>query len=104
MKFQKLLKKVAIKSDHKNYKHAALVIKGGAVIARGYNHGSQHAEVNALNKLWPSKRRGTLLISIRILKSGGFAIAKPCKACEEFLRINGVKKVIWSDRDGGFAQ
>jgi cytidine deaminase len=85
----------------RHYKHVALVIKGGAIIAAGMNL-TRHAEVAALLSLFPSDRSGVKVISVRIRKDGSFAMAKPCSACEKFMRESGVKKVTWSDSDGVF--
>jgi deoxycytidylate deaminase len=96
------LRRLAKRSTHPLFQHAALVLKGGAVLAAGYNHEGIHAEAMALNKLWPSKRRGTTVISIRLNKSGRFSSAKPCKACAALLLASGVSKVQYSDADGNF--
>jgi pyrimidine deaminase RibD-like protein len=85
---------------HGIYKHAAVVIRGGSIISIGVNHDQVHAEVAALKKLWPSERRGTKIVTLRLRKSGGLGIAKPCPACEQYMRDNGVKAVTYSDVDG----
>lgn len=99
-KYTKLIIRLAFKSGHKWAKHAALVLKGGAVVATGFNHEWNHAEVSALQKLWPNKRRGTTVWSIRLTRTGRLAEAKPCPACDQFLRENGVKAVVYSTQDG----
>lgn len=89
--------KIALRSDHKNFRHGAIVMKGGAIIALGHNKATEHAEVNALKKLHPNQRRGCKIVSIRVTKTGKLAMAKPCPECEQYLRDNGVKTVIWTD-------
>lgn len=89
-----------IPSD-RNYRHIAFVIKGGCIKGVGLNL-TRHAEVAALLSLYPSDRYGVKVVSIRVRKDGSFAMAKPCKDCEAFMRRHGVKKVVWSDSNGVF--
>lgn len=93
------LRRLASRSPH-NFQHAVLVEKGGAVIAVGYNTGGRHAEVEALNKLWPSKRSGTRILSVRFTRTGKLAMAKPCRKCQAYLLQNGIKKVTYSNSAG----
>lgn len=88
------------RSTHTAHKHAVVVYRGGAIVAMGYNHGEIHAEVAALNKLWPSERKGTKVVSIRMSKGGNLRLAKPCPDCEAYMRENGVKLVVYSDNEG----
>ncbi len=92
--------KAAKAAKHVYAYHGVIVARGGAILATGVNHHDRHAEVVALSKLWPSNRRGTTIISVRVRKTGTIGMAKPCAACEAFLRENGVKKVIYSDANG----
>jgi deoxycytidylate deaminase len=89
-----LLKKIARRSPHHAQRHASVVVKGGAVLAVGYNHSGRHSEVVALSKLWPSKRKGTTMINLRLKKSGVVGDSSPCEKCRAFLLKNGVVKVI----------
>jgi deoxycytidylate deaminase len=93
----RIAKKLACRSDHEHYRHGALVLKGGNIIARGYNKGVKHAEVAALEKLDPEARKGCTVISIRVTKGGKLAMAKPCCKCEAYMREHGVHAVEWSD-------
>lgn len=93
-------RKIALLSPHPRYQHAAIVLRGGAVLSVGYNHDGRHAEVVALSKLWPSKRRGTTLLSIRVGLDGKFTMAKPCYDCERFCTSNKVSRVFYSNRSG----
>lgn len=79
----------------------AIVFRGGAVLSMGYNHAKVHAEVSALSKLWPSKRKGVTLISLRVGKDDQFKNAEPCAKCWAFIKASGVKRVMWSDINGG---
>src|SRR5512138_3045127 len=88
------------KSKHTAHKHAAVVYRGSNIVATGVNHDEVHAEVQALKKLWPDHRTGTTVVSIRMTRGGKLGMAKPCKACEEYMRKAVVKKVIYSTNDG----
>jgi len=96
----KLARRVAGLSDHRRFMHSAIVMRGGAIIAIGHNHAERHAEAVALGKLWPSKREGSILLSLRVTKTGRIAMAKPCKECESLCKRNRVR-IAWSDREGG---
>lgn len=91
-----LLKRVALRSDHDQFKHATIVLRGGAVVSYGTNLGKRHSEVVALNKIWPNKRVGCTVVNIRIIKDGSFGNSKPCERCEKYLKKNGIKKVSYS--------
>lgn len=69
-------------------------------MAFGYNHDERHAEVVALSKLWPSKRKGTRVYSVRVGRNGNLTMARPCVACMKFLRANKVKEVVYTDLQG----
>lgn len=94
------LHRLAARAQHRWAFHAVIVKKGGAVIASGYNHEFMHAETVALNKIWPSKRAGTTVWSVRINKSGSYANGKPCVNCEAYLRKNNVKDVYYTTPEG----
>lgn len=93
----------AAKSNHR-FRHAAFVMKGGAVLSYGYNHNNCHAEVNALKKLWPSKRKGCSVFVIRLTGSGMLlAESKPCEECQKYMRKHGVKRCSYSTADRSIA-
>lgn len=95
-----LLRKIASRSPHPSHKHATLVMKGGALLAWGFNHDDLHSERVALSKLWPNKRAGTAVINIRVTRSGSIGISWPCGSCLQFLVGNGVQKVTFVNRKG----
>lgn len=99
-----LLQRLAGRSTHRQHHHAAIVTRGGAVVAQGYNHGQVHAEVHALSKLWPSERVGTRVWSLRLTWGGKLAMARPCGRCQEYLRTSGVKVVYYSTVSGTIAK
>lgn len=101
MNLLKMATKYAGKSWHWYYRHCAIVEKGGSILAIGFNvKGGMHAEVHALRKLWPSKRRGCRVWSLKLSKTGNLTMAKPCDECEAYLREAGIKTVLYSDATG----
>lgn len=96
----KLMEKLCKKSSHHQHFHAAVVVVGGSIQSVGWNHGKTHAEVKALQQLWPNKRKDVKVYSLRFTKSGKWSMAKPCKNCEKYLRENGVKTVFYTDFTG----
>lgn len=90
----------AKKARHRLFKHVAFVVRGGSIIAQGVNHDWVHAEVQALNKLWPSERRGTKVYSMRFTRGGKLTNGKPCEACVRYMKESGVKTVLYSDSSG----
>lgn len=97
--FANMAKRIAACSPLE-FRHATLVFKGGALVSFGYNHSYRHSEENALNKLWPSKRRGCVIYNVRIRVDGSLGISRPCKKCLVYLAKNGVSKVYYTTNDG----
>lgn len=101
----RLLRSVASESDHKNYKHVAVVTRGGVVMSIESNMGHHHAECRALEKLWPSERNGVTVYSLRFTYGHKkLTMAKPCAQCEEYMVRYGIKKVVYSTSDGKLVQ
>lgn len=98
--FEHLAIKISKKSSHHQHHHAAFVIVGGRIQSIGYNVGNTHAEIKALQQLWPSKRLGTKVYSFRWRKNGTMGMAKPCAKCESYMKAAGVKIVFYSDSEG----
>ena len=90
----------ALKSIHKQHHHVAVLTRGGAIVAIGWNHGETHAEMKALHQIWPDHRPGLVLWSFRVTRLGKLAMAKPCPNCTKELVKNGITKVHYSDAQG----
>lgn len=84
------------------FRHGAVVTKGGAVLATASNHDGIHAEVAALKKVSPDRRKGCTVWSFRIsgVKNNIVANARPCPECLQYMYEQGVKKVYYSAPDG----
>jgi len=82
------------------YQLGAIIFKGGSILSRGYNYESVHAEHSALKKLKPHQTEGADILVVRI-NTKGLAMAKPCTDCHKKLVNNGIRRVFYSDNDGG---
>lgn len=109
---------MAHKSDSK-YRLGAVLVKKKRVVSTGYNdmsrshpimrryapHGkiikNLHAEVDCCIGLSPEEMNGTTMYVTRVLKNGLLASSKPCKICHKFLTTMGVKRVIYTNTEGG---
>ena len=84
----------------------AEIVKGGSVIARGYNkrrlNGSVHAEIDALKQLVRQKRgaEGATITVIRYLADDSFGASKPCADCMEAIKEAGIKRINYFDYEG----
>ena len=108
VKFLSQAVNLAAQSEHRSFKHGAILVKGGKVLSEGVNkytigtHGlhahSEHAEENALR----GKKNYALGSTMYIARvaSYGPAMSKPCLRCQMLLKNAGVRKVIYTSRDG----
>jgi deoxycytidylate deaminase len=104
-------KKLALKSNHRTHKHATLILKGGRLLAAGYNRNTHHSEENAILSL-PSKKarssneypsdiitqvKGTYFINVMLTRMGVIGKSRPCNNCWNVMRNFGVSKVTYYD-------
>lgn len=89
--------KLAAKSNHPKYKHAAIVFHNGDMVGWANNLGNHHAEVRALTiaKMYGYKKNLTIL-SVRIGKEGTLRLAKPCYKCYLYCKQHGVTTILYS--------
>jgi len=98
-------RKEAVKSHHERAKVGAVIVKGGAIIGKGFNspkyigkgeygYTSTHAELSAL--LHTNKPKGGVCYVFRMLKNSLPAMAKPCMKCQTLLRHAGIKKAYYT--------
>lgn len=101
MRFLEIAYSEALKAHDAQHKLGAVLVKGGSVIAKGYNSYTnlRHAEVSCLSKVWESERKGAVLYVVRTRKTQKFGMSKPCPKCENFIKNSGIKKVIYTTND-----
>jgi deoxycytidylate deaminase len=96
---ENLLRRIASKSDHKLYRHSAIILSGSRFISQGYNLNEKHAEQMAINAIKHKRSlRGSTLVSFRINRAGYIGNSKPCKRCSMAIRQYKLKTVIYFDR------
>ena len=109
----KLTLKVAEKSQHR-FPIGAIIAIGSRILSLGINKyrthpqqinhhtnevgGSIHAELDAIISCQNTKD-ATIYIA-RLLSNGDAGLAKPCKICQKIIESCGIKKVVYTTRDG----
>lgn len=90
--------KLAQKSPYRNWRHAAIVFRGGAVVSMATNTHNLHAEIRALNKV--KYKHNLSLLSIRVNKNGELRLAYPCTNCMSYLQEHNVQILLYSTENG----
>lgn len=102
--FLSVAAKEAKKSGVK-FKHGAVVVVRGQIIARGYNKHcmscqsgpvSIHAEIDAVSNCPPRILPFASLYVVRINKNGKLCESAPCTHCKSYLERIGIKTVFHS--------
>ncbi len=108
-----IARKAALCSEQTDYKHGAVLVKGGSVINTSCNKnrlvsfGSRfctehegtptlHAELGAILGLDRSITEGASIYVCRVGKDNGFRLSKPCSMCHQAMIHVGIKRVFWS--------
>ena len=106
-------RKAALCSEQSDYKHGAVLIKGGSVINTSCNKnrlvsfGSRfckdhdgvatlHAELGAILGIERNITEGATLYVARVGKDGGFRLSKPCSMCTAAMEYVGIKRAYWT--------
>ena len=115
-RFVELGKKIAESSDFGEYRHGAVLVKGGSVISTSANknsyaswgnrfrkrdcgHATHHAELGCILGIDRSVTKGATIYVVRIGKSGDLKLSKPCDMCRDVLQHVGIKKVVYTIDD-----
>ena len=110
-------KRVAEQSDYGKFRHGAVLVKGSSVRniscnkhrhcsfgarfrKEGRGEATLHAELGAILGVDRSTTRGSTVYVARINREGEARISKPCPMCESALRHVGVKRVVYTDKNG----
>lgn len=96
-KFIRLANKAAEGSKHDQHFMAAVVVKGGSVLAMEANgaSGRGHAEARALRP-----HRNYKGATIYIVRLNGRKVSKPCPHCTQIIKDAGISEVVFTDVDG----
>jgi tRNA(Arg) A34 adenosine deaminase TadA len=112
-----LAKKVAELSDYGKFRHGAVLVKGNSVRNMACNKhrhchfgkrfreantgtATLHAELGVILGMDRSITQGATVYVARVNKEGTARMSKPCPMCENAMRHVGIKRVIYTDRNG----
>ncbi len=114
--FLKLAKKLAQKTINMRRGFGCVIVDGNKIISQGRNRRSHpatpdlqfngmkyyglHAEVEALLKAEASVSGFTIYIHGQNVCSGRSVNSWPCPLCEKILKERGIKKAIYTTKDG----
>lgn len=114
-KYIALCLKKAKKNDIDNYRHAAVITKGGRVLSVGINTNKAgclidplyemkgvHAELNALCRLSEKQIRGSTLYVAGWSKANNLILSKPCPKCQEYIKKFDLKAVYYATPNGEY--
>jgi deoxycytidylate deaminase len=115
-----IARKIALCSEQSDYKHGAVLVKGGSIINTSCNKnrlvsfGSRfckdhngiatlHAELGAILGLDRAVTEGATLYVARVGKDEGFRLSKPCSMCHAAMTYVGIKRAYWTIDDNSCA-
>lgn len=96
--YMNLAAQIAVKFDNRNFAIGSVGVRHDGVIVASRNSPvigpcrSAHAEYRVSRKI----DIGAIIYVVRILRTGGRAIARPCDDCRKALISKGAKKVYYS--------
>jgi tRNA(Arg) A34 adenosine deaminase TadA len=99
-RFRTHLTKLAHRSPHVLYQHAALVAQGTRVLGEGTNSAGLHAETNAIRIAMRGTRdagdlRGTTVYTLMVKRATGhLGNGAPCARCLSAMREYGIRRVV----------
>lgn len=110
LRFFQLAEKLAIKSNHPDHKHGAVLVRKGKIIGIGFNQSKTHAQSNhpfrtihaefsAIINSQLQEFDNCEMYIVRKRKNGTLANSKPCYFCERMLKSLSVKRVYYSTND-----
>jgi pyrimidine deaminase RibD-like protein len=99
-KMMELARKMAIEVPY-HHKHGAVLVKGGAILAKGKNcyQNLQHAETAAIGKHWESELKGATLYICRLRRDQMWGNSRPCPKCMVAVRKAGISVIIYTTDD-----
>ncbi len=111
LKFFDLARKLSKKSNHHQHKLGCVIVKRNRIMGLGFNQIKTHTKSNNEFKMLHAEISALLGISYEDLegcdayvyrehRNGKKAMAKPCAACEQALRMAGIKRVFFTIEDG----
>lgn len=113
----RIASKQAKKSQHRQHKLGAVIVKGGRILSTGYNSlrpslelktETLHAEAAAVLKLLKARRladlSGAEMYVTRFTRGGRVGLACPCSDCRALLTSVGVRRVYYTTDTGDIGE
>ena len=115
-RYMVLAKRIAGQSTYPEYKHGAVLVKGGSIRNTAHNknnfssfgkrfqkdHNGRptvHAELGVILGLDRAITTGATVYVARVGKCGEYRLSKPCSMCHAAMKHVGVKKVVYTIDD-----
>jgi len=112
-----LAKKMAEQSDYGKFRHGAVLVRGSSVRNMACNkhrhchfgkrfreantgNATLHAELGVILGMDRSVTQGATVYTARVNREGLPRMSKPCPMCENAMRHVGIKRVVYTDRNG----
>lgn len=105
--------KLALKSEHSQHRHGAVIVKGGNIISTGYNqlrpsnvlktetlHAEAHAILKVLNDRRHSDLVGATMYVSRWTRGGILSLSRPCPSCTDLCRSVGIYDCVYTTVNG----
>ena len=113
LRYIEAAKRAAEESTFPDYRHGALLVRGGSILNSAYNknshiawanrfrakacgHATHHAELGAVLGIDRSKTHGADVYVVRVGRTGELKMSQPCLMCQSVLSHMGVKRVYYS--------
>jgi tRNA(Arg) A34 adenosine deaminase TadA len=115
----KLANKLAESSTYGNFRHGAVLVRGGAIQGLGCNSerycsvgakyrpeekgiATYHAEIRAILGVPRHLTRGSTIYVTRVNKKSESRNSRPCSMCQAVLAAQGIRKAIYSIDENTF--
>lgn len=102
--------------ENDRQRHFTLVYKRRKLLVIGVNYKDEthplakkfnfwddkiHSELDAIRQFKDKNGLSELIfVNVRVNRVGDFLMAKPCKNCQELLRVFGIRRIYYSDKEG----
>lgn len=118
-RFLKIAARIAEGSGNRDYRHGAVLVKGGSVVNtacnnlrfvnwanrfrdHGCGHATHHAELGAVLGVDKAVTKNAVIYVARIGRQGHHRLSKPCPMCMTIMQHVGIKKVVYTVDDGEY--
>lgn len=112
-RYFELAKNIAQNSTHSNFKHGAVLVKGGNIINISFNKtnyssfgqkfkkyglykATVHAEIGCILGINRSRTQGSDVYVVRINNAGKYRMSKPCLLCQSVMKHVGIKRCFYT--------